>query len=178
MLSSPRCGYPSLSMLLFLFTACAADPTAEGTWDLVTPEDWVQVPVEQDPFVEGAAPPDCQARGVVVEEGVLEVLTELCPWATLSQPSRVDVAPGDRLELFAFHGPLSAPEPAEGVMQLRVQDTPLWGVTVPIPSEDGVYIESWEASEGWEAGATLTLHVHNHGANAWRFVSLERTRGE
>lgn len=164
-------------MLMLMLIACADDPTAEGTWALVTPEAWSFVPVEEDPFVEGAAPPECQSRGVVLEEGVIEILTDLCPWATLSQPSLVDVAPGDRLELFAFHGPLSATEPAEGVMHLSVDGVELWGVTVPIPSDDGVYIEAWEAPAGWEAGAALTLHVHNHGANAWRFVSFERTRG-
>ncbi|MCB9743595.1 MAG: hypothetical protein H6740_13425 [Alphaproteobacteria bacterium] len=163
-------------MLLLLLLACQPDPTATGTWDLIEASAWA--PVASDPFLDGEDPPECQARGVVLEEGVLEVLTELCPWATLSQPSLVDVQPGDTLELFAFHGPLTAPEAAEGVMAVQADGEPLWSVTVPIPSEDGVYIERWQAERGWEAGAELILHVHNHGANAWRFVRLERTRGE
>lgn len=154
---------------------CAEDPTAEGTWDLVDPAAWSLVPLADDPF-DPPADAACDPRGVQLEEGTVEVLTDLCGWATLTQSAAVDVAPGDALAWFAFHGPLTAAEPAEGVMILQVDGETLWSVTVPIPSGEGIYLEDAVADQAWPEGAEVTLHVHNHGANAWRFVHLRRTR--
>lgn len=168
--------HPRLLLLSALLGgACAPEPPA-GPVDLALAEAWALVPAADDPF----GPPEgvvCSPRGVVVETGVIEIQTDLCPWATLRQPLQADAAAGDALELFAFHGPLAAPEPAAGVMALTLGGEPIWSVEVPIPWPDGVYLETWTAEEPWAAGEELLLHVHNHGANAWRFAWLRATGG-
>ena len=41
---------------------------------------------------------------------------------------------------------------------------------------DAVYIETMEAQTSLAPGEPIRVHVHNHGANSWRFVHLRRTR--
>lgn len=116
----------------------------------------------------------CAESATRLEEGLVEVDTTLCTHVTLSQPSLVRVREGDELDLFAFHSALSASEPAQGRMALWIDDVLIWEALPPIPSSEVIYLETVESPQHFGRGATVQLHISNHGGNSWRFVSLDR----
>ena len=67
-----------------------------------------------------------------------------------------------------------APEPAEGHVALAVDGVTLWERTVAIPSDPCSYTDVFESPLTAAAGATLQLHLHNHGANTWNVFRVER----
>ena len=110
------------------------------------------------------------ASGFQVEAGVFEVETDLCSWGTFQQPLLANVSAGTPLRIIAGHLPLWAPEPAEGVLRLQVGDQPIWELTVPIPLGAMLYDEEIPAPVDLYADDPVTLHIHNHGTNSWRFA--------
>jgi hypothetical protein len=112
---------------------------------------------------------------VVFEEGVVEVDTGVCGWATLTQPALVDVLEGDALDVLAYH---SALVDADGVGTLSVwlDHELLWSLEVPQPAAQQVYFPELIAPADVPAGAPVWVHVDNHGANNWRFAHLRTTR--
>ena len=152
----------------------AAPPDEGGTTTveiaLVNAYDWSQVAMDSDPF-RAERPDDAScASGFQVEAGVFEVETDLCSWGTFQQPLLANVSAGTPLRIIAWHLPLWAPEPAEGVLRLQVGDQPIWELTVPIPLGAMLYDEEIPAPVDLYADDPVTLHIHNHGTNSWRFA--------
>lgn len=155
-------------------------PGASDELPLVTAEGWSLLPPDQDPWADER--PDqvpCDPAGVRSEEQVLEVDTGLCGWASLMQPLRATVPAGAELELLAYHGTLTGTGPADsaapewGRMELRIGEHALWSVDVQLPAAAQVYSTLIPVDRSLPAGAPLLLHVHNHGANSWRFAALK-----
>jgi hypothetical protein len=134
-----------------------------------------------DPFPshrpEGTAG-DCPAGSVVLEGASLEIRTGTCGYAWLQQPLVADFREGEPIEFVLWHADLVAEGPAEAHLAVVVDEQVLFEGTVPIPSDPVAYTEAFEAPFDAPAGAVATLHLHNHGANVWNFLRLERMSTE
>ena len=118
--------------------------------------------------------PDCGPASVGREGLGIEIDTGACPYVWLEQPLRADLRVGDPVSVLAFHAELVSEVPAEGHMALLVGDAVLWERTVPIPSEPCVYPSVVASPIGAAPGARLSLHLHNHGANTWNLLGVQR----
>ena len=54
----------------------------------------------------------------------------------------------------------------------------LYERTVAIPAEATAYTEAFSSPLASEPGATVTFHLHNHGANTWNLLRVERLGDE
>ena len=68
---------------------------------------------------------------------------------------------------------LDAAEPAEAHAALLFGDDVPWEITVRIPSEPDVQDVELPAPRTIEVGDPVGLHLHNHGDNAWTFLTIE-----
>jgi len=147
------------------------------TVDLVVPEDWVESSAEADPFLDHRpAEVDCDPSGFHPEDGIFEIETELCAYASLVQGSRSDIAPGDTLSLLVFHSALAAPEPATAHAAIVLDGRVLWEEEIPIPAATEIYATEVTAARAVPQGSPIVFHVHNHGANSWKLGHLRRLR--
>ncbi len=124
-----------------------------------------------DPLGHGVV--DCPPAGWSVEGATLEVDTGACSLAVLEQPLLADVRPSDTLEVVFWHNQLVAEEPAEGHLALLIDGEVIFERAIAIPSEPQAYTEEVTGVAA-EPGALLQLHLHNHGANSWNLLHLER----
>ena len=110
------------------------------------------------------------------EYGGVEISTGRCHEITLAQPCLLDINVGDRIRIIAWHSQLVSedPEPHEGVFMLAMNDTLLWSETSPIPGGARSFDLTIESHVNIRAGEPVRLHVHNHGANAWNVLSIEK----
>ncbi len=154
-----------LVALLATLAACGGDEPKP----VIDAAAWL--PVLPDPLDPSQT---CSESATRLEEGLVEVDTTLCNHVTLSQPSLLRLREGDVLDLFAFHSALSAPEPAQGRMAVWIDDVLVWEALPDIPSSEVIYLETVDAPQDFDKGATVQLHISNHGGNSWRFVSLDR----
>ncbi|HKP61805.1 MAG TPA: hypothetical protein VJV78_33975 [Polyangiales bacterium] len=180
-------GRTALSGALLLLAACAAasDPAEPDAAPadvepvyVVDLSAFEELPDAEDPFsasVPGHLP--CAPPAYVVEQdpagfSTLEVRTDVCNYLTLRQPSRARIERGDRLEILMWHNTLSTQESARAYAALQICGQEAWSVEVPIPSPAQSYTPTWRAPRTFPAGCPILLHIHNHGANAWRFGEL------
>mgnify|MGYP000088099263 CR=1 FL=1 len=165
--------------------ACAdAPPAASDSGVASTPERlpaalvdsaaWVENPTA-DPMPEHRpADSDCAPSGWGLEGSSVEVDTGLCPFAVLAQPALADLRRGDRVEVVLWHKDLVAEEPAEAHVLITMGDVVVYEDFVAIPAEPVAYTEEVEVAGDAPAGAPIVLHLHNHGANSWNLLSIDR----
>lgn len=159
---------------LLASAACtAAQPAPE--FDLADMESWTEA-TGIDPLAphRPADTPDCLTGGWLYEGLTLEVDTGECPYAALSQSLLGSFEQGEPIEVVFWHADLVALEPSEGHIAILVDDEMLWERTIPIPSEPCAYTDVIEAPFAAAEGATLRLHLHNHGANTWNLRRVQR----
>lgn len=161
-------------MILLLAAGCAEDPPEPaGPVALIAADAW-EIGGDDDPFVDHRpADARCDA-GAVVEGSTLEVDTGACAWLWATQPARGAVGPGAPLEFVFWHGWLDAPEPAEAHVAVTIDGRLAWETFVPVPSEPVAYTEHFDSPVAASAGAPIGLHLHNHGANTWNVLRLDR----
>lgn len=155
------------------------DPPASPS--LVERADWERVDeIGEDVF--GAERPEdlvCdELLGIGTEvfgsEEVLELNTDFCNYVTLRQDSLQPLQPGDAVAIRMYHYELTAPAPAQAHLALAIDGQLAWEQHVPSPAE-GAFVEGEIAIDrALPAGTELQLHVHNHGANSYALLSLER----
>jgi hypothetical protein len=117
---------------------------------------------------------DCpQDKGWIVEGDALEIRTEFCNYAALTQQALLDLAPGTELELVLSHSTLNFNAPANAHIALSIGDHTVWEKHIPIPSEGALYKETVTLPVAVGSGDAIQLHLHNHGDNAWSFHSLD-----
>jgi hypothetical protein len=154
-------------------TDSGAGLTAALPRSLLEAEAFAQVATDPTPLA--AHRPDpffCDARGLTVEAGGVEVATDLCPYAALEAPLSVSLPAGSRLEIVLLTGDLIWVEPAEGHFALWLGEVALFDLNVPIPSPAGIYRHVVTLESAAAAGTRWHLHCHNHGANTWRLVDV------
>ena len=84
------------------------------------------------------------------------------------------VRAGERLRLVRTHSALVSRTPGDAHVRVDLDGDVLLDRTVPIPSSDAIDVDPVTPARDHAAGALLRVHLHNHGANNWRVVALER----
>jgi hypothetical protein len=161
-------------------TGVAASGTAAGSTggapgpgvSLVTIDAWTLEDPAADPWSDRPADAACEA-GYGPEDGVFEVDTEVCAYGTFVQPSLVDVAAGDTLELILIHDALwSEDEGAVAHIAVAIGGVPAWETSIEIPALSDLVRPTFEAPLDAPAGSDVHVHVHNHGYNNYRVFDL------
>lgn len=135
-------------------------------------------PTGPDPFEDAPVDGVCPIGGTYVEGSTFEVNTGLCTSLWAEQPLLDDLVPGDVIELVFWHSVLVADPPADGHLALAVDGEPVFEARIPIPSDYAAYTEQVEVDRAADAGASLGLHLHNHGANTWNLLRITRLAAE
>jgi ABC-type glycerol-3-phosphate transport system substrate-binding protein len=157
--------------LLLPFLAACAEPEPVP---LVTGGGWSAAAAGLDPAPAHDDGAPCGAGGFIEELGGLEVDTELCPYAVLSQPLLADLAASDAVQINWWHSDLVWATEAEGHFLLTLNGATLYEYTAAIPGDAAAFLETLNPEIDAQAGDPLVLHVHNHGFNTWNLFSLER----
>ena len=152
--------------------ACAAEepvqaPRTEAS--LIAAERFV--PTEVDPIPHGTV--DCPVAGWGVEGATLEVDTGVCRYGVFEQTLLDDLQPSDVVELVFWHNQLVAEGPASGHLAFAIDDVVVYEIEVPIPAEPTAYTETFTGVRAY-AGSMVRVHLHNHGANAWNVLHMDR----
>ncbi len=118
----------------------------------------------------------CDESGVGVEEFGLsfEVKTDLCNDVTVAQLTRTDLVAGDEIRIRTWHDVLQSPTPGEGYVGIALAGEIIWEVDVPIPSSYDTINADVVIDGDHPKGTELQFHVHNHGANSWNLLDLQR----
>ncbi len=136
---------------------------------------WVEADPATDPLgAERPAEAGCPLGGTQLEGSTFEVDTGLCRWLWVTQPLPVDVFAGDPLELVFWHSVLLADPPADAHLAVVFDGELAHEVVIGVPGEPYAYTEAFEAPADAPAGAPLGLHLHNHGANTWNVLRIDR----
>lgn len=147
---------------------------------LVSPEKWALVSAAEDPF--GDRPKDAVCPSFaytphpVNDTKGLEISTGACRYFTASQGLQVEIGEGEQVRVVLWHDILRAEEAAQAHVALRLGSSLVWEQRVPIPAEKGLVVGSWRANERFAAGTPVFFHLHNHGANVWLLVSIEKLK--
>ncbi|MCG8421270.1 MAG: hypothetical protein MJE77_25400 [Proteobacteria bacterium] len=168
------------------FAACSgpagspADPDAgsDNATLLIDPNQWLPTPLDHD-VLAGHRPEaiECSALAWYREGGGMEVDTKLCNYFSLSQPLAIDLHAGDVVEVTVWWAKLASVAPAEGHLAVLFDDEVIWQEYVAIPGPADVRDARVTLSRDVAAGAPVTLHLHNHGYNTWRFQDLSIVPG-
>lgn len=130
------------------------------------------VDASEDPWPEHRpATVDCDGGWHRETDGI-EIDTGACNYLLLQQPSPVAIEAGDPIRLRMWWQGLASLEPAQGHVAVLVDDELLWEELVPIPGPADVRSLEFPSPLSAPAGATITLHLHNHGYNTWHFHEL------
>lgn len=140
---------------------------------MVLPEQWRSTGAGEDPLADHRPEAvDCSASGWRYEGGGIEIDTGACNYLSLSQPLAVDLAAGETIRIAAWWQSLASVEPAEGHLAVLIDDEVVWQERVPIPGPADIRRSEVTMTTAVPAGAPVTLHLHNHGYNTWRFQDL------
>lgn len=156
---------------------CAAPETATGGDEPIAVLDafsLTQVAAEADPLAtHRPAEVDCPAAAWGPEGGGFEIQTGFCNYAAFDQALPTAVEAGDELSIIVWHDVLDAPEEATAHVAVWLGDDVLWedDANIPGPSQAFEAVVPIETTP--PPGARLGLHLHNHGFNSWRFVTID-----
>ena len=151
------------------------DGDGEIQWRSLTPaEEWAPTPYGDDLWAfERPTEIECAPQnGWTIEAGGVEVDTGACDYLSLSQPLSRPIEAGDPLRLTLWWQNLIATAPSEGHLAVVLDGHLLWEERVTIPGPADARDLELVAPTGAAEGSLITLHLHNHGANTWRFQGL------
>jgi len=146
---------------------------------LVDHAQWMEVPASDDPLaLHRPASVQCGIDGAYNEDTGLEIDTGACNYLARQQPSLVDIAAGDSIAIEAFHETLASVEAGEAHFAILVGSEVVWEIFVPIPASPEVvpatpFTEEIEVDFDAPAGTPVIVHLHNHGFNTWRLLTLD-----
>ncbi len=141
---------------------------------LGSPDQWVRIPLAEDPFLsEKTDDSECYPGAEAIEGNVFEVNTTGCTFVSFQQPSLESGVAGQRIRFVHWHLDLWAPNVDTGLVSLRIGDTEVYRSEYTIPGLAEFVDAEWELETGFEAGVPMVLHLRNHGINSWRFGVLE-----
>jgi hypothetical protein len=169
----------SVFLILTLLTGCDPQPTVcehdAEVRPLVFAQDWSPSTTENDPLA-GHRPPttSCPSSAWGEELDVLEVSTGECNYLSIEQPLAEVIAVGDPLRVQVWWQSLIASEPATGHLALLIDGEPIVDMQVAIPGAAEARSIEFESPVAAEPGATVTFHLHNHGANNWTLAEFAR----
>ena len=143
---------------------------------LVAGEFWVRTAFNNGLFGHQHSEENCPGIPYREEYGGVEISTGRCEQITLIQPSLSTVNEGEKLRLIAWHSQLISDEPTRqtGAIMVAVRDHVIWSEQSPIPGGARSFDLTFESEIDIRRGDPIRLHVHNHGANAWTLLSIEK----
>jgi len=172
-------------LLFFVFSAasCGEENSSDNEAKLPPREPffltdqagWRAMTKEEDPFADEGLYQDCIEGGFKVETTILEVETDICPYVTLTQPTKQDILPGDEIDFSFWHLVLVSESSASAHVVIRLGDFFEFERTITIPSSEMIYPVRWKATEKIPSGTTIYFHLHNHGFNSYRLSEIEVT---
>jgi hypothetical protein len=140
---------------------------------LIDHDTWEVLEPGSDPLAAHRPPgAECPLTEYIVENGALEVQTGVCSYFSVHQPSLKIVSEGGPVHLVMWHSTLDAAEPGEAHVAVLFGDDVAWEQTVEIPSPPRVYEPVIEAP-AVALDEPVSVHLHNHGDNAWTFLTIE-----
>jgi hypothetical protein len=161
-------------VIALAWAGCAPEPSEPlPPGPLVDVAAWVPGG-DPDPFADHRPADAVCDGGTKLETGTLEVDTDVCTWLWVTQPALAAVRAGDALEFVFWHNYLDAPEPAQGHLAVTIDGELVFEAFVDIPHEPAAHTETFDAPFDARSGAEVGLHLHNHGANTWNVLRLDR----
>jgi hypothetical protein len=140
---------------------------------------WQSNDYMQDPLIEHQ-PAEVLCQSWWIEDGLLEVATNDCNYFSVSQVIHVDLKPNSVITAGLIHDALVAFDiPAMAHAAILINDVVIWEKNIMIPNAPQYYkIDMTVRSLDLQirAGDIITLHLHNHGANQWRWLNLKYTK--
>lgn len=146
--------------------------THDGPVDLVLSSAWVRDGAVDPMPAHAPATVTCEF-GFDDEIGLFEVDTGACNYGVFTQPSVAAIDAGDTVTFVLTHDDLLAPEPAVGHVLFTIDGEVAFDLEIEIPKAYDIVQASWTPPRAIAAGAPVVMHLHNHGINNWRVVSLE-----
>ena len=141
---------------------------------LLDPSALVPVDAARDPLADHRpADVDCPPATWGAEGGGFEIQTGACNYAAFDQPLPMPLEAGDLLAISIWHDLLDAPEPATAHVAVWVGETVVWQDEVEIPAPSAALEALVPIDATPSPDARVGLHLHNHGFNSWRFVSMD-----
>lgn len=110
--------------------------------------------------------------GWLAEDDTLEIRTEFCNYAGLTQQALLELDAGTELELVFSHSQLTFNAPATAHIAISIGGNPIWDVNIDIPAAKALYKETLTLPFAVGKGDAIDVHLHNHGDNAWTLHSL------
>jgi hypothetical protein len=174
----------TLALALCLI-GCAAEQAQDsdagsalnGPGSLVDHLSWSPLEAAEDPFAEHR--PEsvvCPEWARELEGEVYEIQTDDCNYASLTQPSLLPLRAGERIDVVYWHLRLWAPEMAQAHVALTIGDWTVFEEHIEVPGAEGSYSPQVIVPHDIEIGAPITFHLHNHGSNSWRLLSIDRAQ--
>jgi hypothetical protein len=164
---------------------------------------WAMVQPGDDPFAadktkllepngDGQYPPDdpggdtphndrvCQMPAdvfseVLDEDTSLTVNTNVCGWATISEPLSDDFAIGQSMFARLFYFQQIAPGIADAHVLVTVAGQTVFQKTLPLPQPSTLIAEDFKSPVAGKKGDPLLWHIDNHGVNTWNILELSKT---
>src|SRR5690606_10438649 len=161
-----------------LVSGCDLDPPAicerhTEPRPLVFADDCTATAAADDPLADHRPEPViCPSSAWGEEFGVFEVSTGAGNYLSVEQPLAEPIAVGDSLRVQIWWQSLIASEPATGHLALLIDGQPIWEIEVAIPGASDARSITFASPIAAEPGATVTFHLHNHGANSWTLAEL------
>lgn len=157
--------------------ASAAEPDAAiapRPVALIDHSGWERYEAALDPLASHQpAEIQCAQTATRFELASFEVDTTRCNYVLEQHPSLLSIAGGATIQLTLLYYDLIAPEPAEAHLAILFGDAVQWEARIPIPSPGAVLETRFLATRALLAGDPIRLHLHNHGSNSWRLISLD-----
>jgi len=152
----------------------AVDPDP-GPGSLIDHTLWLELSEADDPFashrLEAVVCPEWARQ---IEGDIYEVETDDCNYVSLAQPSLRPLNEGDHVELVFWHLWLWAPMPAQGHVAIQIGDWIVADEQIEIPGPEESFNPVVTVPHDLPAGVPIVFHLHNHGVNSWRLLSIER----
>lgn len=154
-----------------------APPPPSGPVPLLDVFALTPVEAADDPFADHRPDDvDCPVATWGPEAGGFEIQTGACAYAAFDQPLPSGVEVGDALAIAVWHDLLDAAEPAKAHLAVWIGATTIWETQLDIPTPSALIEAEAPILQTPPPGARLGLHLHNHGFNSWRFISIELER--
>lgn len=173
--------WTALALTVVTVLGCAAEEEAESvcttTANLVDMTVWSLADSPTDPFPDRPPGAPCGEHGWGLDDGaVLGVYTGECNYVTVNQPLLAGLSSCNDLVFELTHDRLSAGEGviAEAVVGMAIADRQIWTKTYPIPGPPLYEQLRVPIDRDIPAGTPIQFHIHNHGSNGWRLLSVMR----
>jgi hypothetical protein len=179
---------PYLAVLVLVSAACSPvatfDDAVEGSGGtakvtLIDNTRWEMNGAETDPFIdERPETVECPDWAFLEEYGTFEVDTGGCDYLSVSQPSLSAAKAGDTVHISLWHDVLFSAEPGTGHAAIVLGADLLWEKTFEIPSYPRAYSSKILLEKDYPEGSPVLFHLHNHGSNYWRLLSVSLESGQ